>query len=103
MQTVSIDEMTGIQALERAAKRLPMKSGHIERPAFEYIRHAQADRDRVLDPGPRTAPPWQLHNQGASPAEDLELDRLLQCHNGKAVLMDNEKQAAGGVTCSSGF
>jgi hypothetical protein len=31
--------MTGIQALERAAKSLPMKSGHVERREFEYIRH----------------------------------------------------------------
>jgi hypothetical protein len=31
VQTVSIDEMTGIQALERAARRLPMKPGHVER------------------------------------------------------------------------
>ena len=38
-QTVSIDEMTGIQALERAAKRLPMKPGHVERREFKYIRH----------------------------------------------------------------
>jgi hypothetical protein len=38
-QTVSIDEMTGIQALERAARSLPMKSGHVERREFEYIRH----------------------------------------------------------------
>jgi hypothetical protein len=38
-QTVSVDEMTGIQALERAAKSLPMKSGHVERREFEYIRH----------------------------------------------------------------
>jgi hypothetical protein len=38
-QTVSVDEMTGIQALERAAKSLPMKPGHVERRAFEYIRH----------------------------------------------------------------
>ena len=38
-QTVSIDEMTGIRALERAAKRLPMKPGHVERREFEYIRH----------------------------------------------------------------
>jgi DDE superfamily endonuclease len=37
--TVSIDEMTGIQALERAAPRLPMKSGHVERREFEYVRH----------------------------------------------------------------
>jgi transposase len=39
VQTVSIDEMTGIQALERAAKSLPMKPGHVERREFEYIRH----------------------------------------------------------------
>ena len=39
MQTVSIDEMTGIQALERAAKSLPMKPGRVERREFEYIRH----------------------------------------------------------------
>jgi transposase len=38
-QTVSIDEMTGIQALERAAKTLPMKPGYVERREFEYIRH----------------------------------------------------------------
>ena len=38
-QTVAIDEMTGIQALERAAKSLPMKQGRVERREFEYIRH----------------------------------------------------------------
>jgi transposase len=39
VQTVSIDEMTGIQALERAAPSLPMTPGHVERREFEYIRH----------------------------------------------------------------
>jgi hypothetical protein len=39
VQTVSIDEMTGIQALERAAPSLPMKPGHVERREFEYVRH----------------------------------------------------------------
>jgi DDE superfamily endonuclease len=39
VQTISIDEMTGIQALERAAPSLPMKPGHVERREFEYIRH----------------------------------------------------------------
>ncbi len=39
VQTDSIDEMTGIQALERAAKSLPMKPGHVERREFEYVRH----------------------------------------------------------------
>ena len=38
-RTVSIDEMTGIQALERAAPGLPMKPGKVERREFEYIRH----------------------------------------------------------------
>ena len=38
-KTVSVDEMTGIQALERAAKSLAMKPGHVERREFEYIRH----------------------------------------------------------------
>ena len=35
----STDEMTGIQALERAAPTLPMQPGHVERREFEYIRH----------------------------------------------------------------
>jgi hypothetical protein len=39
VRTVSIDEMTGIQALERAAATLPMKPGHVERREFEYVRH----------------------------------------------------------------
>ena len=38
-RTVSIDEMTGIQALERKAKDLPMRPGKPERREFEYIRH----------------------------------------------------------------
>ena len=38
-RTVSIDEMTGIQVLERAAPGLPMKPGKIERREFEYRRH----------------------------------------------------------------
>lgn len=38
-RTVSIDEMTGIQARERAAPTLPLQPGHVERQEFEYIRH----------------------------------------------------------------
>jgi hypothetical protein len=37
--TESCDEMTGIQALERAAPTKPVKPGLIERREFEYIRH----------------------------------------------------------------
>ena len=36
---VSTDEMTGIQALERAAPTLPMRPGAAERREFEYVRH----------------------------------------------------------------
>ena len=39
VRTVSIDEMTGIQALERAAPGLPMRPGKVERREFEYRRH----------------------------------------------------------------
>lgn len=37
--TVSVDEMTGIQALERIARSIPMKSGRVERVEFEYKRN----------------------------------------------------------------
>lgn len=36
---MSIDEMTGIQALERLAPSLPMRPGKVERREFEYLRH----------------------------------------------------------------
>jgi len=36
---VSLDEMTGVQALERLHPTLPMKPGLVERREFEYIRH----------------------------------------------------------------
>ena len=39
VRTVSIDEMTGVQALERAAQDLPMCTGHVARREYEYIRH----------------------------------------------------------------
>src|SRR5579862_248831 len=38
-RTVSTDELTGVQALERAAPRLPMRPGKVERREFEYVRH----------------------------------------------------------------
>ncbi len=39
MRTASIDEMTGIQALGRAAPSLPVPPGKVERREFEYVRH----------------------------------------------------------------
>lgn len=39
VSTVSIDEMTGVQALERVAPDLPMQPGKVARRKFEYVRH----------------------------------------------------------------
>ena len=64
-RTVSIDEMTGIQALERIAPGLPMAPGKVERREFEYRRHGtqtliaafdvSTGRSKALSatPGPR--------------------------------------------------
>jgi transposase len=38
-RTISLDEMTGIQALERKNPDLSMRPGKIQRREFEYIRH----------------------------------------------------------------
>jgi putative transposase len=38
-RTLSTDEMTGVQALERAAPDLPARPGHVQRREFEYVRH----------------------------------------------------------------
>jgi hypothetical protein len=39
MHTISCDEMTGVQALERAAADKPLRPEQIAREEFEYIRH----------------------------------------------------------------
>jgi len=39
VETVSIDEMTGIQALEHAAPILPMRAGKVQCQEFEHICH----------------------------------------------------------------
>jgi len=38
-RTESLDEMTGVQALERKHPSLPMSAGKVEMREFEYIRH----------------------------------------------------------------
>jgi len=38
-RTICLDEMTGIQALERLAPDLPLRPAKIQRREFEYIRH----------------------------------------------------------------
>lgn len=39
IETRRLDEMTGVQALQRAAPTQPMRPGRAERREFEYIRH----------------------------------------------------------------
>ncbi len=39
VELVSVDEKTGIQALERAAESKPMRVGEVEKQESEYIRH----------------------------------------------------------------
>jgi hypothetical protein len=36
---MSMDEMTGVQAIERLYPDLPMTAGHVLRREFEYLRH----------------------------------------------------------------
>jgi transposase len=48
-RTVSVDEMTGIQALERIAPSLPIKPGQVERREFEYVRHGTQALIAALD------------------------------------------------------
>ena len=38
-RTVSTDELTGVQALERLHPTLPPRPGRVERREFEYVRH----------------------------------------------------------------
>ena len=47
--TVSTDEMTGIQALERIAPTLPPRPGWVERREFEYVRHGTQSLIADLD------------------------------------------------------
>lgn len=38
-RTLSTDELSGIQALERTTPNLPLAAGKVERREFEYVRH----------------------------------------------------------------
>ena len=69
---VSTDELTGVQALERAAPGWPPRPGRVERREFEYVRHGtlafminlEVTSGRVLCPsaGPtRTAADFAAH------------------------------------------
>jgi hypothetical protein len=69
---ISTDEMTAIQALERAAPTKPMQLGRVERREFEYIRHGtrslianlEVATGRLISPSlgqTRTEADWVAH------------------------------------------
>jgi len=73
-RTMSTDEMTGVQALERCAPTLPTRPGQVERREYEYIRHGTVSfmvnfdvaTGRIVAPscGPtRTAEDFTAHIQ----------------------------------------
>lgn len=57
-RTLSTDELTGVQALERAPPGRPMAPGHVEGRAFEDIRHGTRAfiRNRAVVSGQGVAP-----------------------------------------------
>lgn len=74
-RVISTDEMTGVQALERKQKDLPLAEGKVQRREFEYIRHGTSSfivsRDvasgQIIAPsyGPtRTEADFLAHLQG---------------------------------------
>lgn len=65
VETVSIDEKTGIQALERKAPTRPAAPGHVEQREPEYIRHGT----RVLVAALRVAYGAVLGQVGATRTE----------------------------------
>ena len=56
VRTVWIEEMTGIQALERVSPDLPMRPGKLERHEFEYRRHGTQTLIADLRCGRRNGP-----------------------------------------------
>ena len=93
-RTISLDEMTGIQALERKAKDLPMRPGKIQRREFEYIRHGtqtliasfDVARGRVIHPSIgniRTEADYLSHVQNtiATDPEAVKWHLMMDCLN----------------------
>ena len=55
IHTVSTDEMSGIQALERLFATKPMRPGQIEKREFEYKRHGTPAIPGGMKKGEKTA------------------------------------------------
>jgi hypothetical protein len=59
-RTVSVDEMTGLQALQRAAPDKPPQPGAVAKHEFEYIRHGTTTLIGTIGPT-RTEPDFVAH------------------------------------------
>jgi hypothetical protein len=86
-RTMSTDELTGVQALERKHPGLPLVPGKVERREFEYIRHSTRafilSRDVVT--GEVVAPhagPTRTEEDYAGAFAVATLSRLLTQHRG---------------------
>jgi transposase len=90
--TVSTDELTGVQALERKHPGLPLAPGHVQRREFEYERHGTCcfilTRDvvtgKLLAPfcGPtRTEEDFLAHVQAVVATDALVTRRHVVCDN----------------------
>ncbi len=62
-RTISLDELTGVRALERMNPDLPMQPGHVLRREFEYIRHGTLSWFSNFDvvTGQVIEPSWGRH------------------------------------------
>jgi transposase len=91
-RTVSTDELTGVQALERKHPGLPLALGHVQRREFEYKRHGTLSfilsRDvvtgKVLAPfcGPtRTEEDFLAHAQAVVATDPLVTRWHVVCDN----------------------
>ena len=98
--TVSSDELTGVQALERKHPGLPLAPGKIERREFEYLRHGTrsciVSRDvvtgHILAPacGPtRTEADFLAHLQAvvASKPEATRIQKGSLCCRSKRLII----------------
>lgn len=84
VHTISCDEMTGVQALERAAPTQPMRPGQVERREFEYIRHGTLSLMANLEVGS-----GQIIQPSLGPTR-TEVDFV--AHIAKTVATDEEAQ-----------
>jgi len=112
-RTLSVDEMTGIQALERNAPDLPMSHGKVRRREFEYTRHGtqtlianfdivegvivcptcgdtrtefdfEAHISRTIGSDPGTSK-WHFVVDGLNTHKSESLVRLVARHNGQDI------------------